>query len=59
MSTDIKQPVATIDLTPTWEGVLSTLLLLYTEGNHQARSEALKELQRMAKIADMLVQERK
>ncbi len=44
--------VGTIDLTPTWSQMLSTLLFLYEEGTPEGRANATAELQRMAKLAD-------
>lgn len=49
----------TIDVTPSWSGILNTLLLLYTEGNADGRKAALSELQRMAEIADVYVASKK
>lgn len=43
-----RKQVGTIDMTPTWRGMLPTLLLLHSEG----KAIALEELQRMADLAD-------
>jgi hypothetical protein len=40
----------TENLSPTWEGVLPILLRLYT--NPDARGEAYKQFEQMAKLAD-------
>lgn len=45
----------TIDLRPTWSGLLPTLLVLYTEAQGTGRATALEELKRMASIADAYV----
>ena len=45
----------TIDITPTWRGVLPILLAAYTDGNATGRQTALAELYRMADIADRAV----
>lgn len=47
-----KKQVGTIDLTPTWVGVLPLLLAAYSEGTPHGRQLAYAELLRMAKIAD-------
>jgi hypothetical protein len=39
----------TIDLTPTWQGILPALLAIFEHGD---RKTALEELLKMAKIAD-------
>jgi len=49
-----------IDVTPTWEGILPTLLVIYRDGTTvEARQTAMKELERMAKLADAYVAEMK
>ena len=45
----------TIDVTPTWEQILPTLLLLLRNSNEKGKAEAVKELQRMARAADLAV----
>jgi hypothetical protein len=47
----------TIDMTPTWQGLLPMLLALYTDSDAKGRAYALSELQRMAKICDLAVSE--
>jgi len=42
----------TVDITPTWRGVLLLLLETYKSGTDKGRSDALKELYRMADAAD-------
>lgn len=44
--------VTTIDITPTWEQILSSLLFLFENGNPTGRASARAELTRMAQIAD-------
>jgi hypothetical protein len=52
--------IETIDITPTWESLVLTLASLYTDGTtFESRKIAEEELLRMAKIADILVEERK
>lgn len=52
MSVTKKTLVGTIDLTPTWEGILPTILVLLENGNAKGRADAKAELVRMAKLAD-------
>jgi hypothetical protein len=49
-----KNKIKTIDCTPTWEGMLPSILALIEEGNGTKESYkiAKEELLRMAKIAD-------
>ncbi len=49
------EQVKAIDLTPTWTSFLPSLLLLYAHGNTEGRKVAEKELQRMAMLADSLI----
>ncbi|QOC54175.1 hypothetical protein [Caulobacter vibrioides] len=42
----------TVDLTPTWAGLLPVLVELAHEGNGTARPLARQELERMAQAAD-------
>jgi hypothetical protein len=52
--------IKTTDITPTWESLVLTLASLYTDGTtFESRKIAEEELLRMAKIADILVKERK
>lgn len=44
-----------IDITPTWEGILGTLLMLYENGDAKGRANAITELTKMAKLADEYV----
>lgn len=48
----MKKTAGTIDLTPTWSGVLDLLLVAYTEGTVEGQRHAITELRRMAKAAD-------
>lgn len=45
----------TIEITPTWQGLVGALLLVYEHGNATGRATARAELQRMAKLADLYV----
>lgn len=45
----------TINLTPTWEGVLPALIQLLGTGRFEAIKTANEELARMAKLADAYV----
>ena len=47
-----RKPVGTINLAPTWSGLLPFLLTAYRDGSPEGRAVAIEELQRMAKIAD-------
>jgi len=44
--------VGSIDLTPTWEGILPLLLTGYAEGTPEGQRLAREELSRLARIAD-------
>jgi len=48
----VKRPAGTIDLTPTWAGVLPLLLVAFTDGTDESKKMAKEELLRMAKAAD-------
>jgi hypothetical protein len=45
----------TIDITPTWEGILPALLAVIENGNFEGRKIALEEITRMAQLADLYV----
>ena len=49
----------TVDITPSWSGVLRLLLTVYADGNDAGRRSALKELTRMAELADAYVASQK
>lgn len=51
----MKNEVETVEQTPTWEGLMPLYLMAYENGASDGRRAALKELQRMAKIADAYV----
>jgi hypothetical protein len=56
----MSQKAETIDITPTWVGILPTLLAVYSSaGSPEGRNAAYKELLRMAKIADDAVARQK
>lgn len=48
-----EQQAQTIDITPTWQGLLDTLLALYTNAGDEGRAKAYVELRKMAKAADL------
>lgn len=51
-----KRKLETIDLTPTWAGILPVLLEVYENaGTPQGRQQAKGELVRMARLADQAV----
>jgi len=43
----------TIDMTPTWEGLLPLYLAAYSNGSFNGMKAAEEELTRMAKLADI------
>jgi hypothetical protein len=45
----------TINITPTWENILPTLLAVIENGNFEGRKVALEEITRMAQLADLYV----
>lgn len=45
----------TVDITPTWSGILPALLTLLHSENAEARFVAQKELERMARLTDKLI----
>lgn len=45
----------TIDVTPSWESILPTLLVLLKDGNAEGQAAAERELKRMAQLADSYV----
>lgn len=49
---DAQKRARTIDVTPTWHGLLPLLLTIYVDGTDEGRKEAFSELQRMAQAAD-------
>ncbi len=55
-----KPNVKTVDLTPSWEGILPVLLTIYNYAETaEARNTAFAELKRMAQLADAYVAEQK
>lgn len=42
----------TIDITPTWIGILPALIALIENGNREGRDIAVEELQKLAAYAD-------
>lgn len=49
----------TVDLTPTWSGILPALLDLLKSDNYKTREIAVRELERMAGLADGYVELKK
>ncbi len=49
----------TIDVTPTWSGILPALLTVYSDGNKDGKQIAIEELKRMAELADLYVKSQK
>jgi hypothetical protein len=45
----------TINLTPTWEGLVPAFIALIENGTPEGRAMAIKEITRMAQIADQAV----
>ena len=46
----------TVDLTPTWQGILPALLDLVRSDNYKTREIAERELRRMAGLADGFIE---
>jgi hypothetical protein len=51
--------IQTVDVTPTWQGILPVLLTLLQSENLQTRDIAESELRRMAGLADGYVEVQK
>jgi hypothetical protein len=52
--------VETIDMRMSWEGILTSLLLIYTDSSSSDdRRHAYSEMRRMAHLADLYVAEHK
>lgn len=49
----------TIDLTPTWAGVMPLLMAVLESGSEEGKREAREELMRLAKAMDEVNEERK
>ena len=49
----------TIDLTPTWESLIPTFVMLIENGDAKGRATAIDELKRVAAFADSVIAERK
>lgn len=57
---EITQEPKVIDITPTWQSLIRALVLLATQGETaEARETAWQELDRLAKIADELIAQRR
>lgn len=48
-----------IEMPTTWESTLPILLMAYENGQNEGRKVALEELQRLARVADKLIAEKK
>lgn len=48
----MKNKIKTLDLTPTWQGILPALMALLNDGGEEGRKGAIEELKSMAKAAD-------
>lgn len=57
--TEETKTVETINVTPTWRGILPLLLTGYADGTPKGRAIAFAELQRMADLADRYADEHK
>lgn len=56
MSVDQKVAIDTVDITPSWEGVLPIYLaVIENSSSPHARKVAMDELRRMAKLADAYI----
>lgn len=42
----------TVDVTPTWEGIMPALISMLTDGTDEAKAIAREELTRLARYAD-------
>lgn len=51
--------IQTVDVTPTWQGILPALLTLLQSDNPKSRGVAESELRRMAGLADGFVESQK
>jgi hypothetical protein len=49
---DEKKVVGTIDMTPTWEGLLPSLIAMLQDGSPVAQQTAREELTKLARFAD-------
>jgi hypothetical protein len=49
----------TIDVTPSWEGVLPYLITIIENGSFEGHRLAREELHRMARLADLAVRMKK
>lgn len=52
-----KQKIETVDITPSWRGILPGLIMLIENGTFEGQKIAREELNRMAALADKQVQE--
>lgn len=59
MPTETQLTPLVLDCTPTWTGILASLVVLLDSHNRIARSTALEELNTMAHLADLYVAEHK
>lgn len=59
MAVTEKTLIETVDLTPTWAGMLPALLAAYRDGTPKGQRIAYEELTRMAGIADAYIASQK
>lgn len=45
----------TVDITPTWSGIVPALLIMLKSDSHAAREVAEAEMHRMARLADKMI----
>jgi len=50
----LNTPTVTVDITPTWAGILPALIAVIRDGTPEGQRAAVTELQRMAQAADRL-----
>ncbi len=55
----MRNEIETVEMAPTWEGLLPIYLMSYENGKSSGRAASLAELQRMAKLADLYVASKK
>ena len=51
----MSEPKYSIDITPTWEGLMGALVAVLRDGNQEGKRNAKLELQRLATVADTVI----
>ena len=51
----MSEPKYSIDITPTWEGLMGALVAVLQDGNQEGKRNAKLELQRLATVADTVI----